>query len=202
MWRKIILWIVEKLYPFTYEPVTLDKVNGKLIRPVPGLIIEGKQYYEFVSVADMPEARRTHFSYMREETIMGIDRELQFNIINKLKEANQANDVNQIGHILFMWEDTLKNITTVENLYNIASLAYFDRQEDLANYDLDYAQQKIKLFKSVENKGFFFSRLLQETLKVSSESLLHDIEELLKVNAVKLQVYRQQMSSGATDLEK
>ena len=76
MIRKLILWIIirlnpsttqkleviEKLYPLTYQPTTLDKVNNKLIRPVPGLLIDGVQYWEFVNLADMPEARRMHYN--------------------------------------------------------------------------------------------------------------------------------------------
>jgi hypothetical protein len=192
--RKLILKLIEWLYPFTYEKLTLDKVNGKLIRPVPNLIINGRQYYEFVQVADMPEGRRTHYSYLREEMIMGIDRELQYKIIGQLKDALNKNEAGRAGTVLYMWEDTLKNITTIENLYNIASLIYFDEQEDLSTYDLDYAAQKIALFKRLPDKGFFFSRLLRESLKVSGELLQQDMDQLLKENALKLQTYRRILS--------
>lgn len=188
MKRKLLLKIIAWLYRFTYEAVTLDKINNKLIRPVPGLIIDGVQYWEFVQVADMPETRRTHYTYMREEMMMGIDRELQYKIINQMRAALDKSELARVSTILFMWEDTLKNITTVENLYNIASLMYFDMKEDLANYDLDYAQQKIEKFKKLP-KSFFFNRLLQEGLKISGESLQKDMDQLLKESAVKLKAY-------------
>ncbi|MFN8691001.1 MAG: hypothetical protein ACK5XL_13445, partial [Cyclobacteriaceae bacterium] len=76
MLRKLCLYIIEKLYRYTYEPVQLDRINSKLIKPVPGLVIEGVQYYEFANVADMPEGRRAHYNYLRDELAMGADREL------------------------------------------------------------------------------------------------------------------------------
>jgi hypothetical protein len=197
MMKKLILKLIEFLYPFTYTPVTLDKLNKKLIRPVPNLIIDGKQYYEFVQVADMPETRRTHYSYLREEMIMGIDRELQMKIITQLKEALNKQEFGRASSVLYMWEDTLKNITTIESLYNIASLMYFDEQEDVGTYDLDYAAMKIAKFKTVFDKGFFFARLLQESLKISGESLQQDMQQLLRENAVKLEAYRRILGEPA-----
>lgn len=188
MKRKLLLKLIAWLYRFTYEEVTLDKVNSKLIRPVPGVIVDGVQYWEFVQVADMPEARRAHYTYLREEMIMGIDRELQYKIIKQLKEALNKDDKGRANTVLFMWEDMLKNITTVENLYNLASLMYFDPKEDVSKYDLDYAQQKIEKFKTLP-RSFFFGRLLQDGLKISGESLQQDIEQLLREGAVKLRAY-------------
>jgi hypothetical protein len=193
MKRKLLLRLISWLYQFTYESVTVDKINKKLIRPVPGVIIDGVQYFEFVQVADMPETRRTHYTYLREEMMMGIDRPTQYKIIEQLKLAISKAEVGRANTILFMWEDMLKNITTVENLYNLASLMYFDDKEDLANYDLDYAQQKIARFKKLP-KSFFFIRLLQEGLKISGESLQNDMEQLLRESAVKLRAYNQILS--------
>ena len=199
MIRKIALKLIAWLYPFTFEKVTVDKINSKLIRPVPGVIIDGVQYWEFVQVADMPEARRVHYSYFREEMVMGIDREMQYKIITQLKEAIGKGEAGRAQMLMYIWEDMLKNITTVENLYNLASLMYFDAKEDLSTYDLDYAAQKIEKFKKLP-RAFFFTRLLQEGLKISGESLQNDIAVLLKENAAKLKLFNQ-ILSGKTDNE-
>lgn len=198
MLRSIALWIIEKLYPLTYEKITLDKINSKLIRPVPGLIIDGVQYWEFIQIADMPEARRAHYAYLRDEMSTGIDRAMLSKYIEELKKANAASDVNRIGSLLFMLEDTITNVTTVEGLYNMASLAWFDPSEDLRGYDHDYAQRKIRKFKDFADKGFFFARLLQDTLKISGELLPTDIDQFLRESAVKLNAY-QRIISGQTE---
>lgn len=186
--------MIQVLYKLTYERVTLDSVNKKLIRPVPGLVIDGRQYFEFVNTADMPRGRLVHYNYMREEMIMGIDRELQMKFIDKLMEANAEKDTNRIGSLLYMFKDILSNITTVEVLYNMSSLVYFDAKEDIGTYDLDYNQQKIKQFKSIKDKSFFFTYLLQNALNNTVESLPSDIQKFLNENAVRLNAWMQILS--------
>lgn len=189
MIRRILLWLIERMHRMVYEPVTLDKVNQKLIRPVPGLIINGVQYYEFVNLGDMPHMRMVHYNYMREEMVMGIDRELQVRIIDKILDANEKGEKNRVGALGFMFKDIVSNITTVEALYNMSSVLYFDHKEDIASYDLDYNQQKIKQFKTVKDKSFFFFYLLQSSLKTTPDKLPSDIQQFLNENAVKLRAW-------------
>jgi hypothetical protein len=185
------LEVIEKLYPLTYEPTTLDKVNGKLIRPVPGLLIDGVQYWEFVNLADMPEARRMHYNLRRQQFHMGLEEELLLEYIALMKEANNKSDASRMGSLLFMLEDTTRNLTTPETLLHIASIAYFDAKEDIASYDLDYNQRKIDKFRMIPDKGFFFDRLLRESLKVSAESYQGDIEAYLQKSVAKLTAFAQ-----------
>lgn len=194
MMRKIYLWLIERLYRLTYERVTLDKQNQKLIRPVPGLLIDGVQYFEFVNKGDMPHMRMVQYGHIREEMVMGIDRKLQMEIIDKILEANEAKDTNRIGALGYMFKDIVANITTIESLYNIASVAYFDEREDIGTYDLDYNRQKIEQFKKLRDKGFFFGYLMRETLKTTGAQLPPDIQKFLNENAVKLNAWKQLIS--------
>lgn len=194
MKQKILLWIIERLYRWTYEPINLDKVNQKLIRPVPGLVIDGVQYFEFVNPGDMPHMRMIHYSYMREEMVMGIDRELLLKIIIKILDANNERDNNRVGALALAFKDIVSNITTVESLYNIASVRYFDLKEDISNYDLDYNQEKIKKFKTIKDKSFFFSHLLQSSLRISADKLPGDIPRFLNENAVRLAAWKSILS--------
>lgn len=192
--RKILLPIIAWLYRITYQRTTLEKVNNKLIRPVPGLIVDGVQYFEFVNLGDMPEMRLIHYNYMREELVMGIDRELQLKLINKILDANQEKDSNRIAALGFMFKDIITNITTVESLYNVASVMYFDDKEDIAQYDLDYANEKINRFKRLQDKSFFFGWLLRESLKNTGKQLPADIQQFLNDNAARLKYWKQILS--------
>lgn len=192
--RRIVLWIIEKLYPLTYRRTTLDQVNHKLIRPVPGLLLDGVQYYQFVQVADMPQERFVAYLQFRNELNMGVDRDLLNRYIDKLKEANNKNDSSQIGSLLYMLQDTVNNCTPMEALFNIASLLYFDKEEDLRTYDIDYNAHKIARFKAVRDKSFFFTNLLENGLKLTGAQLPPDIEKSLRLSALRLTTYAQILS--------
>jgi hypothetical protein len=190
MKRKVFMWLIERLYKMVYEPTMLDKVNQKLIRPVPGLLIDGVQYFEFVNLGDMPRQRMVHYGYLREEMVMGIDRELQVKLIDKMLEANDKGEHSRVGALGYMFKDIVSNITTMESLYNMASVMYFDAQEDLVKYDLDYNRVKISRFKSITDKSFFFSHLLQNSLKSTADKLPKDIQQFLNENEVRLNAWR------------
>lgn len=194
MFKKQLLKFIAWLTSFTYEPTTLDKVNQKLIKPVPGLIIDGVQYYEYVNIADMAQNRMVHFNYMRDEMVMGIDRELQLKFIDKLEKANLERDSNNIAATLYMFKDVLNNITTIESHYNMASLVYFDKQEDISTYDADYNERKIKAFKTIKDKSFFFTTLLQGSLNISLQHLGQDMQSYLNENAARLKGWKQILS--------
>jgi len=200
MVKKLLLKLATFLYRLTYEPITLDKINRKLVRPVPGLVIEGVQYYEFVNLSDMPQGRMVHYNYMREEMIMGIDRQLQTSIIDKILKACDDKDNGRVAALCFMFKDIINNITSVESLYNVASVAYFDKTEDIATYDMDYNNRKISGFKAMKDKSFFFEWVLRETLRNSGDSLPSDIQKFLNENAAKLNLYKQ-MLSGKEELK-
>jgi hypothetical protein len=190
MKQKIIMWLIERLYRQAYEPINLDKINQKLIRPVPGLVIDGVQYFEFVNIGDVPRMRLVHYTYMREEMVMGIDRDLLLKLIGKVKAAHQANDGNLLSTMIWMFEDIVTNVTTIEAMYNVASVVYFDPKEDIACYDYDYNLDKIKKFKTVKDKSFFFSYLLQNSLKITADKLPKDMMQFLNENAVKLAAWK------------
>jgi hypothetical protein len=186
---KLILRLIEWLYKFTYEPITLDKLNSKMIKPVPGLVIDGVQYWQFLNLGDMPRNRMVHYTYMREEMTMGIDRDSQNKIIDKIIAANNAGDRDAITLATYAWKDIINNITTIQALYNVASVMYFDPKEDVGTYDADYNDAKIRKFKTIKDKSFFFSHLLQSSLKITSEQMPSDIQRFLNENEAKFKFW-------------
>jgi hypothetical protein len=192
----MITWLIGILMRLSYRKLTLDKVNQKLIKPVPGLIIDGVQYYQFVQVADMPQNRFVHYMQFSQELSMGIDRNTLKDYIREVILANNKADASRIGSLMYMLEDTIDNITPVESLYNIASLVYFDKQEDISCYDLDYNAEKIKLFKKLPDKGFFFRTLLENNLLNTTVPPSSDTVDYLIKSVVKLKAYAQILSGS------
>lgn len=196
MKKKILLWIIERLYRFTYEPTTLDKLNQRMIRPVPGLVIDGVQYWEFVNIADMPESRRANYMNARKRMMMGIDDAMLLEFIANIRQANDKGETSRVGSLVFMLEDIIKTITPVENVYYLASIVYFDPKEDLKTYDLDFANKKIEKFKGLYDHSFFFLRLLSNDSKSIGEQQLQDILSSLAEGEVKLKAYGRILSGS------
>lgn len=192
--KKIIRWIVSKLLPLTYERLTLDKVNSKLIVPVDWLVIDGRQYYQFVNFADMPQARMVHFKHFRQELVMGIDRDQINEYLENMKDANDKGEKSQLGALIYMLQDTINNCTPLEAMYNMAALVWFDRDEDLKCFDGDYNLEKIRAFKTFPDQTFFFERLLREGLKDAGVETPNAIEDYLRKSAIKLRAYAQILS--------
>lgn len=194
--NKILSWLVLLLRSIMREPMLLDQVNKKLVRPVEGLVIEGVQYYQFVEPADMPEARQVHYLNFKQEMGMGLDRELLLSFVERLKEANNAHDATRLGSYLIALEDCLQNLTPLESLYNMASLVWFDAQEDISNYDVDYNRDKISRFKKIKDRAFFFSCLLQSGvgLNTAEPQSLNDISNYLTRTQLRLKAYKQMLS--------
>ncbi|ELR69162.1 hypothetical protein C900_05358 [Fulvivirga imtechensis AK7] len=196
MINKLLLKLIAFLYNFTYEGVYLDDVNKKMIRPVPRLIIDGKQYYEFLQPADIPQNRFVHYLDFREESEMGVTRELLNKYIQELIKANDNHENSRIGSLLYMLQSTVNDCTPIEVLYNMASLMYFDKDEDISCYDLDYNQEKIRKFKKLPDQGFFLRTLCERSLKLTGKSLPKDIDLYLRLSKVKLNAYQQMLTGN------
>jgi hypothetical protein len=193
--KNLLLKITTWLYSLTYERMELDKVNSKMIRPVQGLVIDGVQYYEFVNVSDMPQARFVHYQHLRQELSMGMDRELSNKYLEEMKLTlnEEPADKSRLGALIDMMQDTINNCTPLEALYNLAALVYFDKKEDISCFDGDYNAAKIAAFKKLPDQGFFFARLLREGLKVAGGTSPDDTEKYLRQSAVKLRGYSQML---------
>lgn len=195
MLKKFLKWFIAVLSKWVYEPVTLDKLNKKVIEPVPGLLVLGKQAYRFANQADMPQARFAHFLTFHNELRMGITTDLLNEYIDKVVEANDKGQRSEIGQLMFMLKDTANNCTPIESLYNVAALMFFNRDEDLGCYDFDYNERKIAAFKSNNDQSFF----LRTALKYSTapgESLPDNIEDSLALSQEKLHLYRRMLSES------
>jgi hypothetical protein len=178
----------------THEPLKLDGINSKMVNPVEGLVMEGKQYYEFVSTADMPEARFVHFQHLRRELAMAMTPEKANEFLNGMREAMAKGDVSMNGALIWMMQDMINNCTPIEVLYQLAALVYFEKDEDLSCFDHDYNSRKIKLFKRYPNQSFFLSRLLSKGLKNVGQESPEDIQKYLRASAVKLEAYNRILS--------
>jgi len=177
--------LIEWLTPMAYEAITLDKVNKKLIQPLPGL----PGYYKFAAPADMPQGRFIHYLHLTKRLDLNVDEQLLNTYLDGLTKAFENGDSGKFNGLVFMLRDTLANVTPVETYYWIAALLYFDKKEDLTTFDFDYNQKKVAHFKSLPNQSFFLATLIKHCQGIG-EASLPDIEAFLKGSQVKAESYR------------
>ena len=185
--KKIAQILIKILKRFAYESISVDSLNKKVIEAVPGLMIDGKQAYQFANPADMPEGRYVNFLHFRQELFGGLDREQNIKLFKEIAEANNKGDNSTIGAISLMAIDVLQNCTPIETYYNMASLIYFNKSEDLKTWDADYNLKKIAGFKNEVVKDFFLSNLSSHLKRYGITSPLN-IDDYLRKSALKMKV--------------
>ena len=186
--KKLIIWL-ERL---TYEPLTVDNANSKLIVPVHGVMVNGQQLYRYKNELDIPIKRRIAISGAHKWFGASIQVSEVIDFLQKMLEANNHGDTSRIGMLGYALQDMLLNCTDEEALYRMAATMYFTRDEDHAEYDNDLMLQKVEAFRKLKTRerDFFFNTLLQH-MGVSSDTSLRDIQSSLKKSRVKLKAYRQ-----------
>jgi hypothetical protein len=180
MLKKLIARLIEWLTPMAYVPMTVDKVNKRLVQPLPGI----PGFYKFVSAADMPEARFVHYLHLVKRLQMNVDAELLNRYLTVMEDAFNKSESGRFHGALFMLRDTMETISPVETYYWIAALMYFREDEDLTTFDYDVNKKKVEYFKSIPNQTFFLASLLK-SLNSSGGQSLEEIENYLKDSQVK-----------------
>lgn len=191
MWRSLLLRVIARLYSWALPATSVDLINSKLIEPVPGLIIDGRQYFRYTNPDDMPPYRYIVFLSFRKELSMGADKDLLNQYHEGIREANNKGDRSQVGALLMMLDDTINNLTPLESYYWMAALQYFDPAvERTAEFDYDLNKRKVEAFKGLASPGFFLTTLTQD-LTVAGEDLPSDINTYLKQVETKLKAYEE-----------
>lgn len=183
----MIIWLER----FTYEPLTVDNANAKLIEPVRGLIIDGRQLYRYKNELDIPIKRKVAISGAHKYFGATINVKQVVDFLEQIREANNHNDKSRVGLLAYSLEDMLKHCTDEEGLFRMAATMYFYRDEDHSQFDNDIMLEKVKAFRGLygEKRDFFFSTLLRH-MGVSSDTSISSILGNLKESRVKLMAYQ------------
>ena len=130
---------------------------------IPAFELGGIQYYQFDSALALPYLRglaaieiytemqmKVDYDYLKQHTeafdkIIG-ESKLTVNSIVRLKQLND--------HI----KERLQWAVDIDLAYKLASVVYFDKNEDPNKYDSAYNARKIKLWKQSEDVNAFFLR--------------------------------------------
>lgn len=127
----------------------------------------GTKYYRFADITNLPYERGLMAMHVYSEVDMRCSRNFLIHYsdaIDKLLHSNKIDifKINQLNEIL---KQRLSMTTDTELLYKLASVCFFDKTENPAVYEPEYADKKIAKWKK-DNKAndFFLQKPLLELM--------------------------------------
>ncbi len=132
---------------------------NKEIKAIPQLAFKlgGIQYYNFNSFLDHSPVRAEWASLFSEEVNMRCTKDfliLHTKGVDAILNANPIK-ITAIANLNKQLMDRLSYISDPEAIYNLASVIFFDDNEDPTQYDQEYNKKKIALWKKHGMADFF-----------------------------------------------
>jgi len=155
----------------------------------------GIKYYCFKQDSDMRYGRYTVMQTFLQEYYLRVDLKTLQGDIMKLqqwlnptinKEGKGQLEIGKSLELLSIMEQRSQIAFEPDTVYRLASCIYFDENELLEAYDINYNETKIVAWKEAKSTDFFFHKLFQEstglmvTSKTGLASYLDRVPELLK----------------------
>lgn len=144
--------------------------------------VKGRTFYEMDDTFNLPYERGTTCLRYYTEFNMRVDREFLIKHIQAMKKELAFIPGKEIGivnavNLLKQLEDRVNWIIDTDLAYKLASVVYFDKNEDPTKYDTKYNLEKIAFWKeAMGTKEFFFMQPLQRLIP-----FLKDYEENFQV---------------------
>jgi len=136
--------------------------------------IDGKEYHTFKNLLDMPAPRYQRIQEFIREAEMRITSTELIDFIEMIEGALNKGKVTDA--IIFL--NAIKNLTSqyieTDTFYRLFTCLFFDLEEDIIDYDFDYNEEKLKLFKAQPATSFFFQEPMKRYLPqidISEEDL-------------------------------
>ncbi len=126
-----------------------------------------KDYYKFDDVFQLPYERGLMALAIYEETRMKCTREYLEEHTKAIEAILKENpiDIYKINELNEQMKQRLDMVIDVDLLYKLASVVFFDKNENPCTYEAEYNAKKIEFWK--KNKGvadFFLQKPLQELI--------------------------------------
>lgn len=126
--------------------------------------IDGKEYYEFKSLLDMPAPRYQRIQEFIREAEMRLTSKDLAEFIDLIKEAINKGKITDAVIFLGAMQNLSSQYIETDTFYRLFTCLFFDLDEDITDYDFDYNEVKLELFKSQPQTAFFFSQPMKRYL--------------------------------------
>ena len=144
--------------------------------------IDGKEFYQFKNLLDMPAPRYQRIQEFIREAEMRITSKDLMEFTGLIKDALNKGKVTDAIIFLNGIENLTNQYIETDTFYRLFTCLFFDLDEDITDYDFDYNDVKMKLFKSQPQTAFFFSQPMKNYLPQIDISP-HDLAVYLKATS-------------------
>jgi len=170
-----------RLFPPSKHPEDKRPYTNKAIKKA--FKIGGIQYYEFKQPVDMPWQRYLQLEQFILESNIKIDLKSLGEYLQIQREAINKGDLNTVAIVNNDIQRRIDMILNTNLMYVVFSCVFFNLEdgEDLTNYDYDFNDEKIKIFKSEDIGSFFFNQPISRFLPPLDFSK-QDLQTLLKMS--------------------
>jgi hypothetical protein len=167
-WFRLIGKKIGRDYFNMYHPDFVGQIE-------PAFKVKGRQYYRFIKETNMKWGRYMYLQTFLHEQTLRIDSELLKGYVITMKKAINGDlkkgiDLSLVYKIISQLESRLDLAFESETTYRLASVIYFDDQEDLYGYDKAHNERKIVSWKGAGTLDFFYSRPMSELLALNDLS--------------------------------
>lgn len=159
----------------------------------------GVDYYQFTDIANMPALRGIRVMVFYEEMRMKCSFEYLQAHCEAVDKTLMKKEINifRIKQLNDQMKQRLDIAIETELVYKLASVVFFDKDENLQDYDFDYNAKKISRFKRHEEDGFFLLKPIQDFLpflkdvKANLVSYSNVVEQINKLHWANLSLSKQ-----------
>jgi len=170
-----------RLFPPSRHPEEKRPYTNKAIKK--GFKIGDVQYYEFKNPLDVPWQRYLQLQQFIDEANTRISNKDLGEYIDMQLEAINTGNLSQVAVIANDIKRRIDMIVNVELMYKIFACVFFNIEdgEDLTNYDYDFNEGKIEIFKHEDIGSFFLQEPMSRFLPQLDFSK-QDLTTLLKMS--------------------
>jgi hypothetical protein len=174
-WNKITGKKIGPDYHNLYHPDFEGQIEPATLEDGTPFIVKGVKYYRFISDAThIPWGRYMIIQTYLHEQGLRIDRELLKGYCMNLRAALSGKkgnmDLNTVYKIASQLESRCDLAFEEDTTYRLASVIYFDDQEDLYGYDKKHNDAKIAAWKEAKCLDFFYAKPMSELLGLNGLS--------------------------------
>ena len=147
-------------------------------------VINGRKFYQFSDIFNLPVERGIMALMVYEESRMKCSVEYLKKHVEAVRGILNSGKINifRINQLNEQLNERLNFTLDVDLIYKLASVVYFDENENPASYDQEYCKKKIDFWK--KNKGvvdFFLQKPMTELLPFLN-SVGFNLDEYSTVN--------------------